>query len=257
MAKKSKKKYSTSWVTKLLVLVSLALLGLILYQLTIKKQSHFKMFTEFGIDVPINYTIHGIDVSHHNDEINWTLVKQMNVSGIKIHFAFIKATQGINFVDSEFKANWQGTKKAGIVRGAYHYFTENASGVEQARHFINTVGDIYPGDMPPVLDIEENKSWSLQKLNDEALAFVQTLEAHYKIKPIIYTFVNYYNEKIDKRFSAYPFWAAHYNEKQAPNSNRNWIIWQHNEHGNVSGINEDVDFNVFNGDIYKFQQLLK
>jgi lysozyme len=27
-----------------------------------------------------------------------------------------------------------------------------------------------------------------------------------------------------------------------------WHFWQHSDRGNVNGINERVDFNVFNGD---------
>jgi lysozyme len=240
-----------------LIIIAFLFVGLIIYQQLINKNKHFKMFKEFGIEMPTNYTIHGIDVSHHNGLINWQAVKNMNVKGIQISFAFIKATEGSSYIDNKFEYNWLQAKKTNIVRGAYHYFNENASGEVQAQHFIKTVGPLLPGDLPPVLDIEENKVWTKEKLNSEAMIFVNELFKFYHVKPIVYTYVNFYSEKLFNQFDDYHFWAAHYERKTAPDTKRNWTIWQHSEKGQVSGINEKVDFNVFNGDIYKFNQLLK
>ncbi len=255
MAKSNIKKKSNG--CGLLVLIGCCFAAVFAYNWHFKNRNYFKKYTDFGIELPTNFSIHGIDVSHHNGTINWQMVKNVNVSGIKIGFAFIKATQGNNFVDHQFENNWQQTKKVNITRGAYHYFTENCSGIEQAAHFIKTVGAILPGDLPPVLDIEENKIWNKAELNKQALDFLEALEKHYNVKPILYTYASFFQEKMDEGFNAYPLWIAHYNEKHAPNINRNWIIWQHNEHGTVSGINEDVDFNAFKGDWNKFRQYLK
>lgn len=85
---------------------------------------------------------------------------------------------------------------------------------------------------------------------------MQIVEAHYNVKPIIYTYVNFYENQLGNAFDEYPFWAAHYNEKQQPRTNRSWSIWQHNEKGHVNGISTFVDFNVFKGDIFEFKRLL-
>src|SRR5216684_110825 len=61
--------------------------------------------------------IPGIDVSHHQHQVNWYLVAEAGIS-----FALAKATEGVTFVDPQFSANWIGIKNAGIIRGPYHFF---------------------------------------------------------------------------------------------------------------------------------------
>ncbi len=253
---KKSKKHQSNYLSKVLVFLGFFFVGFLVFLYIKNKTTKFVTYKEFGIPIPINYSIHGIDVSHHNGTINWEMVQKMYVKGIRVNFSFIKATQSTNFVDDQFKRNWTLTKKNGIVRGAYHYFTENASGAAQAQHFINTVGALLPGDLPPVLDIEENKYASKQTLNKEALEWLQIIEKYYNVKPIVYTYVSFYEEKLEEAMNAYPFWAAHYKEHNQPATQRNWQIWQHSEDATVSGINTKVDFNVFNGDYFKFKQLL-
>jgi lysozyme len=69
-------------------------------------------------------------------------------------FAILKATQGTSYTDSDFAENWAALKSAGVVRGAYHFFDATVSGVDQANYFLQVVGTIEPGDLPPTLDIE-------------------------------------------------------------------------------------------------------
>ena len=59
--------------------------------------------------------IQGFDAYSGDGAINWTTAKN---AGIK--FAFVKATEGVNFVDSRFTANMQGATAAGIYIGTYH-----------------------------------------------------------------------------------------------------------------------------------------
>jgi len=82
------------------------------------------------------------------------------------------------------------------------------------------------------------------------------VEAHYGVKPIIYTYVNFYSNYLDGEFDDYPLWVAHYLEKDRPRITRPWLFWQHNERGRVNGILNPVDFNVFNGDSTNFEELL-
>ena len=82
----------------------------------------FVRYPEFGIPIPAEYEIHGIDVSRYQQTISWDMVKEMDVHGIKLRFAFLKATEGIGNVDPYFNRNWKRAKEAGIIRGAYHFF---------------------------------------------------------------------------------------------------------------------------------------
>jgi GH25 family lysozyme M1 (1,4-beta-N-acetylmuramidase) len=64
-----------------------------------------------------------------------------------------KATEGGDFVDRSFPANWAGATGAGIERGAYHFFTLCTPGRTQAQNFLHAVPDD-PGALPAAVDLE-------------------------------------------------------------------------------------------------------
>jgi lysozyme len=215
----------------------------------------FIRYPAFGIDIPENYPIHGIDVSHHQRNIDWDAVKSMQVKQVKIGFSFIKATEGLGRVDDAFRRNWFNAKQAGLPRGAYHYFLSNKSGKAQAENFIETVA-LESGDLPPVLDIETANGASAEEIQQRVQDWLQLVEARYHIKPIIYTYADFYEQYLAGKFENYPLWVAHYLVQDKPRVQRKWLFWQHNEKGKVDGIDANVDFNVFNGDSSDFRSLL-
>src|SRR5262245_35091013 len=97
---------------------------------------------------PAEYPLDGIDVSHHQGPIDWT-----RVAAAGTDFAFIKATEGRDHVDREFAVNWVESQRAGVPRGAYHFFTFCTAGVDQAEHFLR-VAPPAPDALPPVVDVE-------------------------------------------------------------------------------------------------------
>ncbi len=203
----------------------------------------------------MNYEIHGIDISHHQSAIDWNEVKNMQVRNVRVGFGFIKATEGLARVDERFRRNWSATRDAGIPRGAYHFFIASKSGKAQAENFIETV-TLQPGDLPPVLDIEQTNGATMTDLQQRARDWLLMVEAHYKVKPIIYTNVDFYDNFLAGKFDNYPLWVAHYLVQDKPRINRKWLFWQHNERGRVNGIDAYVDFNVFNGDSTDFRKIL-
>jgi lysozyme len=212
-------------------------------------------YDAFGIEVPSDFSIHGIDVSKYQQRINWEAVKEMEVEDVQIGFAFIKATEGLGNMDACFKRNWEQAFDAGLPRGAYHFFIAPKSGAEQAENYISRV-ELLKGDLPPVLDVEQTYGVGSEKLRFEVRAFLERMEAHYGVKPIIYTNVDFYNRYLKNEFDEYPLWVAHYLKKDRPRITRNWAFWQYSEVGNVNGIRGKVDFNVFNGDSTDFRDLL-
>lgn len=82
------------------------------------------------------------------------------------------------------------------------------------------------------------------------------IEQYYKVKPVIYTNVDFYENFLQDKFDGYPLWVAHYYVKDKPVIKRNWTFWQHNEKGRVNGVDAYVDFNVFNGDSTSFGKIL-
>jgi len=253
VAKKKNKRISGSFILILLLLAALA--AGTWYITSIINEPKFVRYPAFGIDIPVNYTIHGIDVSRHQAVIDWKDVKAMQIKNVKIRFGFMKATEGIQSVDGRFRKNWFEAKEAGITRGAYHFFNASKSGKAQAENFIETV-NLEKGDLPPVLDVEKIRGTSVANLQQRVSDWIKVVEKHYKVKPIIYTNADFYENYLAGKFDDYPLWVAHYLVKDKPRIKRNWIFWQHNETGRVNGINSFVDFNVFNGDSADFNNLL-
>ena len=233
----------------------LSISGLILYQWLLYRKAKFSHYPEFGIAIPQDYSIHGIDVSKYQSLIAWKEVKTMKIKTIKLGFTFIKATEGTNNTDPQFKRNWKKSKDAGILRGAYHFFIASKDGRLQAENFIDKV-KLETGDLPPVLDIEHLNGVSPPQLKKEVKTWLVITENYYGVKPIIYTNVDFYKQNLGSEFDEYPLWVAHYYQLKQPRINRGWIFWQHSDKGRVNGIVSKVDFNVFNGDSLDFENIL-
>jgi len=219
------------------------------------REATFRMYPGFGIELPEDYAIHGIDVSRYQSSVNWGMVKEMKSREVKLGFAFIKATEGRNLSDKQFTRNWRKSRQSGVVRGAYHFFRARTDAAAQARLFIKNV-TLLPGDLPPVLDVESLDNMTAAEMQDGVALWLHLVEQHYKVKPIIYSNAVFYNNYLHPRFADYSLWVAHYKERKRPRTSRKWTFWQHSESGRVNGINHHVDFNVFNGDSTAFRALL-
>lgn len=233
----------------------LLILFLFFIKQEISKPVKFTYYADFGIELPAGYTIHGIDVSRHQENIDWKVLSTVKQDDITIHFAFIKATEGVSTVDKYFNKNWKAANNTSIVCGAYHYFIATKNGKDQARNFIKTV-DLKSGNLPPVIDVEELYGANPLDMRLHMKEWIQIVEDYYHVKPIIYTSAGFYNQYLNGYFNDYPLWVAHYFEKNEPRISSPWIFWQHNNTGHVSGISEKVDFNVFNGDENAFEAIL-
>lgn len=213
-------------------------------------------YEKFGIRIPRKYYVHGIDVSYYQGKIDWEKVSKIDDSGIKIAFAFIKATEGVTLVDSYFQRNWRETKNEGVIRGAYHYFKPKKSGVWQAKFFLQTV-KMEAGDLPAVIDIEESGGLKKEELILNIQDFLNEIEKKTKTKPIIYSGYQFYKDYLKDEFDDYPLWVAHYDQpKLKLNKETKWNFWQHADNAHVDGIKHKVDMNVFNGEEEDLSSLL-
>ena len=91
---------------------------------------------------------YGIDVSAHQERIDWT-----RVATDGIEFAYIKATEGGDFHDDRFAENWSQSQEAGLDRGAYHFFTLCTPGALQAANFL-ALAPPDPAALAPAVDLE-------------------------------------------------------------------------------------------------------
>jgi len=200
-----------------------------------------------------NDKIFGIDISHYQGDIAWNAVNIIHQE-FPIDFVFIRATMGETALDKKYKTNWQRAASRAKLRGAYHYFRPNENSVKQAKNFIKNVR-LKPGDLPPVLDIEEHpKNQSMDSLKVGLKRWLDMVESHYQIQPIVYSGDKYFSDFLEKEFSEYPLWIANYNF-WIETPKKHWRFWQFSEKGIVNGIPGKVDLNLFNGNIEDLEAL--
>jgi lysozyme len=194
----------------------------------------------------------GVDTSHHNAAVNWTTLQ---TNGVR--FVFIKATDGMDYLDPAFADSFRAAREAGLLRGAYHFYETDDDGVAQAQWFIRNV-DLQPGDLPPVVDIESINGPVDGDLNTQFAAFLSTLEAHYGQAPIIYTGPNFWDHAMREHFPTHPLWVAEYNVSAPtlPDGWSTWAFWQYTETWQPPGTTAPIDGSVFNGDEANLQALL-
>lgn len=192
-----------------------------------------------------HFEVHGIDVSHYQKEIDWPLVAAQDVA-----FAFVKASEGETYKDRYFCENWDAMKDAGIKRGAYHFFRPTLSAEMQAKNFIEQAS-LEDGDFAPVLDIEVLDNVSPEQLRAGVNTWIQIVEDHFKVKPIIYTYQKFYNKYLSGYYEEHPLWIARYSSWRKPRlkSNQSWQFWQYGSKGQLDGVDGPVDLNVFKGSV--------
>lgn len=184
----------------------------------------------------------GIDVSHHNGTIDWELV----VKDPNIKFVYIKASEGYGHRDKQFEENTVQARKFGLKVGAYHLLTTRTSMRTQFNFFVSTVGD-HPQDLLPMVDVEENKvtKWTKQQKRDSIAKFVELAKEHYGVEPVLYCSHKFYKNSLAPEFDDLILFVARYSRTQPELDGKTHNIWQFTEHGQVDGINGDVDLNRF------------
>jgi lysozyme len=197
--------------------------------------------------------IYGIDVSRHQGKIDWESLSKFQFDNKKITFAFIKATESDHWVDKRFEYNWESTLKYDIVRGAYHFFDSQEDPKKQIALFTSKVA-LSKGDLPPVLDVEEESQISVTEYRKRVLMCLQLIENHYGVIPILYTSQKFYEIYFNTSdFSKYPLWIPRL--QNSPPEIENWILWQFSHSFSLPHILDQVDMNVFNGNLADFESI--
>jgi lysozyme len=201
------------------------------------------------------FPVRGIDVSHHQGKIDWKKLARQN-----IRFAYIKATEGEDFLDEDFKHNWNAAKDAGIVPGAYHYFTLCKTGYEQANNFLSRIGPPSTNSLPPAVDLEFGGNCkarpSPEALHKELAIFINLVEQAWGCRVILYSTSDFYAAYLQKDFQKNPLWIRDLYRQPNKNNYREWQFWQYANRGKLDGIKGFVDLNVSRGDQKQFNSLL-
>lgn len=188
-----------------------------------------------------------IDVSRHQGTIDWLKVAASTIDDRPIRGAYVKASEGIGYVDPLFQRNAVDAPTAGLAVGFYHYCrpeTGNSAAME-AEHFLETVAGL-PVTLPFVLDVEgEAADLGPSRLTEWCCEWLETVERRSGHRVMIYTGASFARSYLDARLVRWPLWVAHYGVKQ-PLANPTWDCWamhQYSDAGTVDGIAGNVDLN--------------
>ncbi len=216
--------------------------------------------------------IEGIDVSHWQGTINWT-----KVAAAGKRFAFLKASEASDFVDTTYPTNRTRANAAGILVGAYHFARPDAplsaattvgaataaevaataaevDAIAEADHFVDTAAPAR-GDLLPVLDLETTGGLDVATLQTWVRAFMERVHDRTGIRAMIYVSPSFWKTYMgDTRWFAdngYPvLWIAHWTtatQPTMPASNwggDGWTFWQYTSSGHVNGIGDGVTTRV-------------
>ncbi|WP_428644927.1 glycoside hydrolase family 25 protein [Roseibium sp.] len=190
------------------------------------------------------YPTRGIDVSHHQGDIDWNAV-----AGDDVAFVYMKASEGVDFKDGAFVRNWSGAGSAGLARGAYHYFSLCQTGRKQAENFLS----VLPEDtsmLAPMLDLEFDGNCARRPSVEEVLReisdFTALVEQARGKQVIFYSPEAFYLAYLKGQGLNRPLWAR--SIWHSPSYAQGWVGWQYHDRGTVKGISGNVDLNVLHGE---------
>ena len=197
-----------------------------------------------------NSTI-GVDLSAYQANVDMNKLREQGIA-----FVYIKASEGTTYRDDRFPENWENAMAAGLLSGAYHFFSYDSPGATQAGNFIAAVGDDLKGRLVPVVDVEyygdketnpPPKADVIRELSD----YLATLEKQYGVKPMIYTRSDIYDKYLAGTFDAYAFWISSLYTPLKWKYHGDWYLWQYLNRGKLDGYQggeKYIDLNVLNKD---------
>jgi lysozyme len=186
--------------------------------------------------------IYGIDVSDHQGQINWRAVARSNVS-----FAFIKATEGSTFVDRDFAPDMAQARSAGLLVGAYHFFTLCSPGASQAANFLKIAP---PGSaaLRPAVDLELSGNCSarpsLSEVRSQLSDFVRLVEAATRQSLIFYIGASFGQRYPLQGVESGLLWKR----STLLRPSGAWVVWQVDGFAHIHGISGRVDLDVMKRD---------
>ena len=192
-------------------------------------------------------TMIGIDVSRYQENIDFEKVKNSGVEFVIIRIGVQSGAKKDISIDSYYLENIKKAKEAGLLVGVYLYSTAISPEIakEQAKWVIKTLDGVKL-DFPIAFDWENWQYFreyeiSLYDLSKSYLSFAEEIEKN-GYKAMLYG-SKYYLENMWLDKGNYPVWLAHYTDKT--NYSGDYIMWQYSAIGEVDGINNAVDLDVY------------
>lgn len=168
--------------------------------------------------------VHGADISHHQaGKIDLVAAKRTG-----LQWLYHKATEGNTVTDDHYKARRDQAKKAGLPFGAYHFARpEKSDAVSEAKRFLSVAKPL-PGDLRPVLDLEDDGGLSAAALRAWAKAWCTYVGSQVGVNPIVYGPFD-----LGDAVKGCLLWRPRYNSTNTPPVLK-WDIWQFSN--GISGV---------------------
>ncbi|HWE88831.1 MAG TPA: lysozyme [Pseudonocardiaceae bacterium] len=197
-----------------------------------------------GADIPAAGLLRGLDVSGHQRRIDWA---RAAAGGAR--FAYVKATEGTGATNPRFAQQYDGARRAGLIRGAYHFALPNRSAGRAQADFFVAHGGGWSRDghtLPPMLDMEYNPygpacyGLGPAAMADWARSFATEVHARTGRWPTIYTSTNWWRLCTGGRADfagTDPLFLARYASRSGPLPPRwrSWTFWQFSDAGPLPG----------------------
>lgn len=191
----------------------------------------------------------GVDVSSHQQEIDWELVAANGVEFAMIRVGYRGYTEGEIQPDEYFVQNIEGARAAGLDVGVYFFSQalDEQEAIDEANYVLEQI-KAYPLSYPVIFDWEDIEAdartdgMDSVQLTKNAIAFCDTIkQAGYRAG--VYFNQRFGYEEFDlESLQDYVFWLAEYND--TPSFSFHFQIWQYCNDGRVDGIKTDVDLNL-------------
>jgi lysozyme len=181
--------------------------------------------------------VHGIDVSHYQNEVFWNAVRD----DTNMSYVYLKCTEGSDKQDPLYLRNLEMIRDRKLKVGSYHFFRPKVCLKQQMHNFR---AQCLPGeqDLIPMLDVETTAGLPTEQFCDSLMKMLLLMEDTYHQKPLVYTYRNFYNKHLQGRLDGYPLMIAMYSDEQPQLADgRDYIIWQYTCKGRLSGVKGDVD----------------
>ncbi len=191
----------------------------------------------------------GIDVSKWNGDIDWDKVREAGVEFVIIRAGYRGSVTGSLVVDPCFEKNIQGASRAGLDTGVY-FFTQavnEVEAVEEASMVVELLKE-YDVQYPVFIDTEgaggNGRADGLDAATRTAVcqAFCNTMESE-GYRAGVYASRNWYYDQLNvDRLQNFYIWLAEY--RSEPLYQGRYHMWQYTSKGQVDGIEGNVDMNV-------------
>ena len=204
--------------------------------------------------------------------INWSQLRisslgtksKKRISGTvdyPVTFCFVKSTEGTTIRNQYYAADCRAARSQGIHVGSYHFFSLKSSARDQATSFLR-YSSFPKGDLPPVLDVEPTNAQikaygGTEKLLQAIRTWLHVVEQAVGVRPILYVnqyFVTHHLAEAHDIKRDYQVWIARYGEYKP---DVRLAVWQLSPDDRVTGIQGEVDINVFNGYRDQFEDFLE